>query len=223
MENWSLALDLQILWEDRRDAYGQVRTKKLDEIEEAELVIIELVGSDATSQLRKAAAGDTQAWGQLIDQYSRLIWSVTARFKLSDSDAADVVQTTWMRLVEYIDGIEQPDRIGFWLATTARNECLRHVTARKRVVLVYEDCEFDGADKHGPEVDEALLSAERAQVVREAMAHLPEQWQQLLELLMADPAPSYAEISAQLGVPVGSIGPTRGRCLAKLRVLLEAS
>jgi DNA-directed RNA polymerase specialized sigma24 family protein len=72
-------------------------------------------------------------------------------------------------------------------------------------------------------VDEALLAAERAQVVREAMAHLPAQWQQLLELLMADPPISYAEISDQLGLPVGSIGPTRGRCLAKLRVLLEAS
>jgi RNA polymerase sigma factor (sigma-70 family) len=128
-----------------------------------------------------------------------------------------------MRLIEHIHRIEQPDRIGSWLASTARNECLRHVAARKKIVLVREDVEFDGADHHEPEVDEALLAAERAQVVREAMAHLPAQWQQLLELLMADPPISYAEISDQLGVPVGSIGPTRGRCLAKLRVLLEAS
>jgi RNA polymerase sigma factor (sigma-70 family) len=128
-----------------------------------------------------------------------------------------------MRLIEHIHRIEQPDRIGSWLASTARNECLRHVAARKRLVLVHEDAEFDGVDHHGPEVDEALLAAERAQVVREAMAHLPAQWQQLLELLMADPPISYAEISDQLGLPVGSIGPTRGRCLAKLRVLLEAS
>jgi RNA polymerase sigma factor (sigma-70 family) len=186
-------------------------------------MIIDLVPSDNAGRLRRAAAGDMQAWSQLIDQYDRLILSVTARFKLSDSDAADVVQTTWMRLVEHIDRIEQPDRVGSWLATTARNECLRHVAARKRIVLVHEDGEFDSAGHYGPEVDEALLAAERTQVVREAMAHLPEQWQQLLELLMADPAPSYAEISEQLGLPVGSIGPTRGRCLAKLRVLLEAS
>ena len=135
----------------------------------------------------------------------------------------DIVQTTWMRLIEHIDQIQQPDRIASWLAATARNECLRHVSARKRLVLVPEDAEFDGVDYYGPEVDEALLAAERAQVVREAIARLPAQWRQLLALLMADPPISYAEISNQLGLPVGSIGPTRGRCLAKLRALLEAS
>ncbi|HTU07727.1 MAG TPA: sigma-70 family RNA polymerase sigma factor [Trebonia sp.] len=179
--------------------------------------------SDITAVVRRAGSGDMRAWDLLVHQYGRLIWSITARFKLIESDAADVVQTTWMRLIEHIDRIEQPDRIGSWLASTARNECLRHVAARKRLVLVHEDAEFDGVDYHGPAVDEALLAAERAQVVRDAMAHLPAQWQQLLELLMADPPISYAEISDQLGLPVGSIGPTRGRCLAKLRVLLEAS
>ena len=179
--------------------------------------------SDITAVVRRAGSGDMHAWNLLVDQYGRLIWSITARFKLIESDAADVVQTTWMRLIEHIDRIEQPDRIGSWLASTARNECLRHVAARKRLVLVHEDAEFDGVDYHGPDVDEALLAAESAQVVRDAMAHLPAQWQQLLELLMADPPISYAEISDQLGLPVGSIGPTRGRCLAKLRVLLEAS
>jgi RNA polymerase sigma factor (sigma-70 family) len=179
--------------------------------------------SDASLLLRRVADGDIQAWNEIVDQYSKLIWSITARFKLGESDAADVVQTTWMRLIEYIDRIEKPDRIGSWLAATARNECLRNLAARKRVVLVHEDAEFDIADSHCPEVDEALLAAERAQIVQEALAHLPEQWQQLLELLMADPPISYAEISDQLGLPIGSIGPTRGRCLAKLRVLLEAS
>lgn len=173
--------------------------------------------------LRQAAAGDMQAWDSLVAQYGRLIWSITKRYKLTESDAADVVQTTWMRLVEHIDRIEQPDRIGSWLAATARNECLRHVTARRRLVLVRDNAPFDGIDYHGSQVDEALLAAEQAQVVREAMTHLPGQWQQLLELLMADPPISYAEISDQLGLPVGSIGPTRGRCLAKLRILLAAS
>jgi len=173
--------------------------------------------------VRRAAEGDHQAWERLVDQFSRLIWSITVEFKLVESDAADVVQTTWMRLIEHIDRIEQPDRVGAWLAATARNECLRHVSARKRIVLVHENVELEHAEPHGPEVDEALLAAERAEHVRAAMAHLPEQWQQLLEMLMADPPVSYAEISDQLGLPVGSIGPTRGRCLAKLRVLLEAS
>lgn len=178
---------------------------------------------DASLLVHRAASGEVQAWNQLIDQYGRLIWSITTRFKLCESDAADVVQTTWMRLMEHIDRIEKPDRVGSWLATTARNECLRSVAARKRIVLVQEDGELDGVDHYWPEVDEALLEAERAEVVRNALAHLPGQWQQLLGLLMADPPVSYAEISDQLGLPVGSIGPTRGRCLAKLRVLLEAS
>lgn len=177
--------------------------------------------SDITAVVRRAADGDMHAWDRLVDQYGRLIWSIPVRFKLEESDAADVVQTTWMRLIEHIDRIEQPDRVGSWLAATARNECLRHMAARKRLVLVHEDQEFDGAD-HGPEVDEALLAAERAQVVRDALAHLPSQWRQLMELLMADPPITYAEISDQLGLPVGSIGPTRGRCLAKLRTLLES-
>ena len=181
------------------------------------------VGSDVVVWVREAAAGDLQAWNRLIEQYAKLIWSITAKFKLIESDAADVVQTTWMRLIEHIDRIEQPARVGSWLASTARNECLRHIASRKRIVLVHEDEEFDGADHHASEVDEALLAAERAQVVRNAMAHLPSQWQQLIDLLMADPPVPYAEISDQLGLPVGSIGPTRGRCLAKLRVLLEAS
>jgi RNA polymerase sigma factor (sigma-70 family) len=179
--------------------------------------------ADISAWIRRAADGDRQAWNRLVGQYGRLIWSITTRFKLSESDAADVVQTTWMRLIEHIDRIEQPDRVGAWLASTARNECLRHVSARKRIVLVHENVELEHAEPQGPEVDEALLAAERAEHVRAAMSHLPAQWQQLLELLMADPPASYAEISDQLGLPVGSIGPTRGRCLAKLRVLLEAS
>lgn len=106
---------------------------------------------------------------------------------------------------------------------TARRECLRNVAARKRVVLVHDDGALGDVVAHDPEVDERLLADERAQHVREAISHLPWQWQQLVRLLMADPQPSYAEISDQLGLPIGSIGPTRGRCLARLRALLQAS
>jgi RNA polymerase sigma factor (sigma-70 family) len=193
----------------------------VEKLTSADVGNLESDRSDIAAVVRRAADGDMRAWDRLVDQYGRLIWSIPMQFKLEESDAADVVQTTWMRLIEHIDRIEQPDRVGSWLAATARNECLRHMAARKRLVLVHEDQEFDGVD-HGPEVDEALLAAERAQVVRDALAHLPSQWQQLLELLMADPPVTYAEISDKLGLPVGSIGPTRGRCLAKLRTLLES-
>ena len=127
---------------------------------------------------------------------------------------------TWLRLLENIRKIDNPDRVGSWLAATARNECLRCLAARKRVVLAEDDIVLEAAAPPEPEIDERLLSAERGQMVREAMSCLPWRWQRMLELMMADPPASYAEISDQLGLPVGSIGPTRSRCLARLRALL---
>jgi RNA polymerase sigma factor (sigma-70 family) len=186
----------------------------------------EIANLDVANLVRRAAGGDMQAWERLIDQYARLIWSITGEFKLVESDAADVAQTTWLRLLEHIDRLQHPDRVGAWLAATARHECLRCVSARKRIVLGHDEIDLmDKVDKvaHHPEVDERLLADERAQTVRDAMSRLPRRWQRLLEMLMADPPTSYTEISDQLGLPIGSIGPTRGRCLARLRVLLQAS
>ena len=171
-----------------------------------------------------AAQGDRHAWERLVDQYSRLLWAMTRDFKLREGDAADVVQATWLRLLEHIDRIEYPERIGSWLATTARHECLRHLAAGKRVIPVQDDnVAFSTAVAHQPEADERLLADERARAVREALSTLPSRSQRLLELLMADPPVSYTEISEQLGLPIGSIGPTRGRCLERLRPMLQAT
>jgi RNA polymerase sigma factor (sigma-70 family) len=179
--------------------------------------------TEVAGLVRGAAAGDRRSWERLVDQFARLIWSITADFKLGESDAADVAQTTWLRLLEHIDRIEYPDRVGSWLAATARNECLRGLAARKRVVLAQDEEVLSGAVASSPEIDERILADERDQIVRDAMSRLPGRWQRLLELLMADPPASYADISTELDLPVGSIGPTRGRCLARLRVLLQAS
>lgn len=179
--------------------------------------------TDLAQIVHRAAAGDRHAWEQLVEQYERLIWSLTSQFRLSQSDASDVAQATWLRLLEHIHQIEQPDRIGSWLATTARRECLRRIAAGKRSVLVDDHDAFDSVIAYMPAVDERLLADERADEVRRAMSRLPWRWRRLLELLMADPPASYAEISDELGLPMGSIGPTRGRCLDRLRVLLEAS
>src|SRR5271155_296775 len=124
---------------------------------------------DIAGLVRGAVAGDRRAWERLVEQYARLIWSITAEFKLAESDAADVAQTTWLRLLEHIDRIEHPARVGSWLAATARNECLRSLAARKRVVLGHDDDELESIVAHGPEVDERILAAERSQVVREAL------------------------------------------------------
>jgi RNA polymerase sigma factor (sigma-70 family) len=182
-----------------------------------------LNSSDVARLVRCAAEGDLGAWERLVDQFARLIWSITVEYKLVESDAADVCQTTWLRLLEHIDRIEHPDRVGSWLAATARNECLRSLAARKRIVLSQDYAELNDSVAHEPEVDERLLAAERAQVVRDALSRLPRRWQRLLEMLMADPPASYAAISDELELPIGSIGPTRGRCLAQLRVLLQTS
>jgi RNA polymerase sigma factor (sigma-70 family) len=179
--------------------------------------------ADIALLVERAAEGHRWAWERLVDQFGRLIWAMTRDFKLMESDAADVFQATWLRLLEHIHRLEHPARVGSWLAATARNECLRIVTARKRVVLVHDHAALKGGASHEPEVDEGLLAAERAEEVREALSLLPGRWQQLVELLMADPPASYAEISDRLGLPVGSIGPTRGRCLERLRMLLQAS
>jgi RNA polymerase sigma factor (sigma-70 family) len=178
---------------------------------------------DAGQLVKRAAAGDRGAWEGLVDKYARLIWAITRDFRLGESDAADVAQATWLRLLEHIDRIEYPDRVGSWIAATARNECLRSLAARKRVVLTHDEVTLDRVASLDAEVDAGLLAAERAEVVREAVSRLPHRWQQLMELLMSDPPVSYIEISDRLGLPVGSIGPTRRRCLARLQVLLGPS
>jgi RNA polymerase sigma factor (sigma-70 family) len=171
--------------------------------------------------VRSAAAGDAVAWDRLMDSYGRLIWAITRDYKLNESDASDVVQTTWLRLVEHIGRLEHPERVAAWLATTARNECLRCISARKRIVYIGEEHGLESMAGHAQPADEAVLAAERARRVREALKLLPHRWQRLMELIMAEQP--YAVIADRLSVPVGSIGPTRGRCLDRLRALLEAS
>ena len=183
----------------------------------------EASGLDVAALVRRAAEGDHWAWERLVDQYARLIWSLTRDFKLAESDAADVFQATWLRLLEHIDRLEQPARVGSWLAATAKHECLRSLAARKKVMLVHDDVTLKSGVAHEPEIDEGLLREERVQDVRDALSRLPWRWRRLVEMLMADPPVPYTEISNQLGLPVGSIGPTRGRCLERLRVLLQAS
>ena len=121
---------------------------------------------DTTGLVRRAAGGDQRAWERLVDQYARLIWSMTRDFKLRESDAADVAQVTWLRLLEHIDQLDHPARVGSWLAATARHECLRSLAARKRLVLVADHTDLDDVARHEPELDERLLADERAQAVR---------------------------------------------------------
>lgn len=162
-----------------------------------------------------AARGDQTAWAEIVERYSSLLWAVARAHRLSSGDAADVVQTSWLRLVEHLPKIRNPDGIGAWLATTARRESLR--TLRRTAYSEPSDQLDVLADPGLMDVDARLLRGERDAAVSKAFERLPGRDQALLRLLTVDPAPSYEEISTALAMPIGSIGPTRGRALERLR------
>jgi RNA polymerase sigma factor (sigma-70 family) len=168
--------------------------------------------------VRDAADGDQRAWNTLVDRFSGLVWSVTRQHRLSDADAADVCQATWLRLVENLASLREPEAVGGWLATTARRECLRIIRHSGRQVVVDIESEIElSADQDQTDPDRFLLADERHVAMRTAFAQLGEACRTLLKLLISDPPLSYAEISGVLDMPIGSIGPTRARCLDRLR------
>jgi RNA polymerase sigma factor (sigma-70 family) len=170
--------------------------------------------------VRSAAAGDPQAWDTLVSRYVALLWSIAFRHGLNENDAADVVQNTWLRLFEHIDDLREPARVGSWLATTAQREALRIVAQHQRTVPSDDESTFDGADRLQAPVDENLLARELAAEAVAALDELPPTWRALVVALTQDPPLSYEEIVADLGVPIGSIGPTRGRSVRRLRDLV---
>ena len=173
--------------------------------------------AEVAELVRAAAEGDQAAWHGLVDRYNGLVWSVARAHRLSTVDASDVVQTTWLRLVEHLGRLQDPDRVGAWLATTARRECLRALRHSARQVPT-EELPETVTDAH---VVSALLVQERDQALWQAFGSLSERCQTLLRILVADPPPSYEEIGVALDMPIGSIGPTRARCLERLRTLAE--
>ena len=169
-----------------------------------------------------AAAGDETAWSRLVDHFAGLVWSVIRGYRISTADSADVSQTTWMRLAEHIHKVREPERIGAWLATTAGRECLRMIRQNQRAVPS-DDVFLTEVPDTDPAVapDHRVLTLERDGELWEAFSELPAKAQVLLRLLFADPPPSYEEISTATGMPIGSIGPTRGRYLAQLKARME--
>lgn len=170
--------------------------------------------------VRSAAAGDSEAWNRLVTRYVALLWSIAFRHGLNESDAGDVVQNTWLRLFEHIDDLREPARIGSWLATTAQREALRIVAQHQRTVPSDDEATFDGADRLQAPLDEDLLGRELAAEAKAALDALPPSWRALLVALTQDPPLTYEQIVADLGVPIGSIGPTRGRSVRRLRSIV---
>jgi RNA polymerase sigma factor (sigma-70 family) len=181
-------------------------------------------GTDIAGAVVAAAGGDAAAWQLLVGRFSGLIWSITRAYRLNSADAADVFQTTWLRLAEHIRRIDNPERVGAWLATAARRECLQNIRMSAKAVPT-DDLELldHGWDAENP-TEEAVLRAEQEREDADLAADLwlaaeglPGRCRELLRVLMASPPPSYAEIAAALELPIGSIGPTRARCLQRLR------
>lgn len=167
-------------------------------------------------RVRAAAQGSQEAFDALVAQFSGLVWSVLRAHRLADADAQDAFQTTWLRLVEHLDRIRDPRALGGWLATTARHESLRLLRQADRHRPAPDD-ELDAIEDDSDGVEVGVLDAERDAELWAALDELEERCRALLRVLMADPPPTYDEVSAALDIPVGSIGPTRGRCLARLR------
>jgi RNA polymerase sigma factor (sigma-70 family) len=163
-------------------------------------MIINVTGIDISRCLADANNGDQQAWDAIVAEYSNLVWSVARSFRLTSADAADVYQATWLRLVENLGRIREGERLGAWLSTTARRETLALLRRGRRSVSVSDVEEYVNLWR--------------------AFGLLPDQCQRLLRVLFADPPPSYTEASAALEIPIGSIGPTRARCLGNLHNLL---
>ncbi len=164
-----------------------------------------------------AVAGDEVAWEKLVQRFSSLVWSILRAYGLAEADAADVFQTTWLRLVEHLSRLHSPHAVGAWLATTARRESLQVLRTGARVVPTDDlaALESTGADVPTPET--LWLRTERSAELWRALTTLTVQCQRLLRVLTASPPPSYAEVAAALDMPIGSIGPVRGRCLEQLR------
>ncbi len=165
--------------------------------------------------VQRARAGDQGAWNALVDRYSALLWSVCRRYRMPDADAEDVCATVWLRLIEHLSSIRNVQALPGWLATTTSRECLQVLRSRARQRPV-DALDFDRADG-APEVATDLLAAEERSALRTAFAELPERCRRLLALLFGEKAPAYTDIGASMSMPVGAIGPTRARCLERLR------
>lgn len=171
-----------------------------------------------------AAAGDEVAWEAIVNRFASLLWAVARSHRLTTEDAADVVQNTWLRLLDHLDTIERAEALAGWLSTTARNESLAMLRRRGRDVPVRdEDLATYVVDAQAVALDTALLDDERDAYLWTTFTRLSERCQRLLRVLMACDRTNYREVAATFEMPVGSIGPTRMRCIKRLRELLAQS
>ncbi|GIH89801.1 RNA polymerase sigma factor [Planobispora siamensis] len=169
-----------------------------------------------TALVVRAREGDQDAWNELVDRYAPLVWSICRRYGLARTDIDDVAQNVWLRAVGQLKALREPAALPGWLATTTKHECSRVFRARRRQEGTEQPLDFEMTpDDESKLIEQELEAAERNAVLRAAFAELSATCQQIL-LLRMEGVP-YEEIGARLGMSIGSIGPTRARCLEKLR------
>ena len=174
--------------------------------------------SSVSAMVARVCEGDQEAWNELVERYSPLVWSICQRYQLSRQDIDDVSQSVWLLLVENIASLRAAAALPGWLSTTTRHEIFRVLRVARR--HDHDDLPPDGqipGDTDAATIEEELIVAERNAALRAAFAELQPNCHDLLSLLMRDPPPAYAHISTMLGIPVGNIGPKRSRCLDHLR------
>jgi len=176
-------------------------------------------GARITRLVSAARQGSEDALGELVTEFSPLLWHIARAAGLSTTDAEDVLQTVWMRLLAHLDDIRDSAALAGWLVITTRREGWRVRDAGRKELAADTEL-LDALPDPGPESEEQVIIEDQRRALWQAIGRLSKRCQELLRIIAFVPRPDYAAVAAELGMPIGSIGPTRGRCLAKLRTLL---
>ncbi len=174
--------------------------------------------------IRACQQGETRAWEHLVTQYERLVYSIPLNYGLSHEDAADITQLTFTLLIQHLDNLREDSNLAGWLATVARRHTWRLLARRRREHPPQSENLTDIPTLLGSATTNPMETWERLAWLDQGLAQLDQRCRELLQALYFDEhQPSYEEIAARLGMPIGSIGPTRARCLARLKKILEES
>jgi RNA polymerase sigma factor (sigma-70 family) len=190
----------------RRECDGRSRPASMTEYATDHIALERIV--------RAAADGDAVAWERLVSRYGPRVLRVARAQGLNHHDAEDAAQATWVQLSRHISCLRDPACLATWLTTTTRREAVRISRRGRREKPMGEGLPDVPA---APDDDRELTASVRRRAVSRALGDLPEQYRQLVRALTSEPPPSYAQVAARLGIPIGSIGPLRGRCLERLR------
>ena len=172
---------------------------------------------DVIRMVAGARDGDGGAWDELVERYAPLVWAISRRYGLSAVDLEDVGQSVWLLLIEHLTDLRDPAALPGWIATTTHRECLRLLRVGGRTEPTDQVELFSAAPYDVVPIDEEVLRHERRIAIRKALGQLSPRCRRLLSMLVQEPPVAYREISEKLHMPVGSIGPSRARCLDRLR------